>query len=72
MTAIWILIIVYILILVISYIFIWKRLEFLNDKHVRHTSVDCLVNKHHTLLKIIGVIYVICGALGITVIVTFF
>lgn len=72
MGAAWVLIIVYVLILFISYVFIWKRLSFLNERHVRHTAVDCLIDRHYILLKLILAIYVICGIVSIGVIVTFF
>lgn len=62
------LILLYVPTILLIYIFIIKRLKFLNDKHIKQTWIACLERKFRFLLKVVTILFLILFILWIFII----
>lgn len=54
------------------YIFIIKRLKYLNQKHIEYTKVEWLNDLYKKLIKIVFVLFVMLFIISVFIILTFF
>lgn len=69
---IWIALFVYMLFLILSYIFMIKRLKYLNDKHIEYTKVICLADLYKELKNRILILLFTLYIIWTFIILTFF
>ena len=66
-----VLIVIYLIIAIGLYIFVEKRLKFLNEKHIMCTWIKWLKNHYKFLHFLIPLLFLICIFISIFVILTF-
>lgn len=64
------LIFLYILIAIIAYVFVRRRLKYLNEKHIRHTWVAYLRKNYIFIMSLISFFSIIATVLSIILILT--
>lgn len=63
-------IILYIIFLVVLYIFIYKRLKYINNKHIDDTWCKYLKKRNNFILFFIAFLLIVLGVLSIIAIIT--
>ena len=67
-----VLIIAYIILLIVVYMLVIKRLRFLNNKHIKHTGVEHLERVYRGLSNVIFLLLFLLGGISVvTLIMTF-